>query len=270
MSADEDFFVPVKGKQSSTKIETLPGAQNLGDVDDVKYFRDKLLAALKIPKDYIVEKDKSPERKANLSQLDVKFARTIVRVQKNIELGLQEFARRHLYIKEFPKQEIMKLEIRLSEPSDMFLKRQLEIEGQRTSVVGEVLNLGLFSREDVYKTYYNLNDLEIKEVKARIEKDLKDPVIQQQQQMMGGMGPGMGAAPMPGAEQEPMMGATMDGGMQQASDTQGLSPAGGIGQPQESINILKDLKKKYILREGREGKIVKLLDKRISEQKAQN
>ena len=58
MSADEDFFVPVKGRQSSTKIETLPGAQNLGDVDDVKYFRDKLLAALKIPKDYIVEKDK--------------------------------------------------------------------------------------------------------------------------------------------------------------------------------------------------------------------
>ena len=261
MSADEDFFVPVKGKQSSTKIETLPGAQNLGDVDDVKYFRDKLLAALKIPKDYIVEKDKSPERKANLSQLDVKFARTIIRVQKNVELGLQEFARRHLIIKGFPMTEVMKLEIRLAEPSDMFLKRQLEVESQRTQVVGQVLQLGLFSREDVYKTYYNLNDREIKEVKERIEKDLNDPIIQQQQQMMGGMGPEMGGDPMPG-EEEPMMGATMGGGMQEAPDTQGLSPA------QESIDSLRDLKKKYIIKEGSDGPMVKLLDKRISSQKS--
>ena len=55
LSADEDFFVPVKGGSQGTKIETLPGAQNLGETADVQYFRDKLLAALKIPKDFIVE-----------------------------------------------------------------------------------------------------------------------------------------------------------------------------------------------------------------------
>ena len=65
-----------------------------------------------------------------------------------------------------------------------------------------------------------------------------------------------------------MMGATMDGGMQQATDTQGLSPAGGLTQ-QESLDTLIDLKKKYIIREGTGSKMVKLLDKRISEQKAQ-
>ena len=100
LSADEDFFVPSRGG-NGTKIETLPGAQNLGEVDDVKYFRDKLLASLKIPKDYIVEKEQSPERKANLSQLDVKFARTVSRIQHSIEVGLESIAKRHLKIKGF-------------------------------------------------------------------------------------------------------------------------------------------------------------------------
>ena len=74
LTVEEDFFIPIRNGQG-TKIDVLPGAQNLGETDDVKYFRDKLLAALKVPKDFIVEKDKSPERKANLSQLDVKFAK---------------------------------------------------------------------------------------------------------------------------------------------------------------------------------------------------
>ena len=85
LSADEDFFVPHRNNKG-TKIDTLPGAQNLGEIEDVRYYRDKLLAGLKIPKDYIVEKDKSPERKANLSQLDAKFARVIIRIQQTIEI----------------------------------------------------------------------------------------------------------------------------------------------------------------------------------------
>ena len=101
MSLDEDFFVPTKNGRG-TKIDTLPGATNLGEIEDVRYYRDKLLAALKVPKDYLVEKDQSPERKANLSQLDVKFARTIQRVQVDIEAGLENIAKRHLQLKGFP------------------------------------------------------------------------------------------------------------------------------------------------------------------------
>ena len=98
LSADEDYFVPTRGNVG-TKIDTLPGGQNLGEVDDVKYFRDKLLATMKIPKDYIVEFDKSPERKANLAQLDIKFARTIIRVQECINTGFEAIAKRHLKLK---------------------------------------------------------------------------------------------------------------------------------------------------------------------------
>ncbi len=102
LAADEDYFVPLKGNQN-TRIETLPGAQNLGEVTDVSYFRDKLLAALKVPKDFISQdKNQQAEKKANLSELDVKFARAVGRVQHQIEAGLEVVAKRHLALKNYP------------------------------------------------------------------------------------------------------------------------------------------------------------------------
>jgi hypothetical protein len=195
MTMDEDYFVPTKNGKG-TKIDTLPGAQNLGEIEDVKYYRDKLLAALKIPKDYIVEKEQSPERKANLSQLDVKFARTIQRIQIDIETGMENLAKRHLQLKGFPASLIQKLRIKLPEPSDMSAKRKLDIDEQKTRVVQAVQGLNLFSKEMIYKEFYDMTDAEIERVKKELEKQQQqDMAMQQQQQPAGGMaGPGPGEA----------------------------------------------------------------------------
>jgi hypothetical protein len=155
MSMDEDFFVPTKNGRG-TKIDTLPGATNLGEIEDVRYYRDKLLAALKVPKDYLVEKDQSPERKANLSQLDVKFARTIQRVQVDIETGLENMAKRHLQLRGYPAALIKKLKISLPEPSDMSAKRKLDIDEQKTRVIAAVQQLGLFSKDSIYREFYDM------------------------------------------------------------------------------------------------------------------
>jgi hypothetical protein len=176
MSMDEDYFVPTKNGKG-TKIDTLPGATNLGEIEDVRYFRDKLLASLKIPKDYIVEKDKSPERKANLSQLDVKFARTIARVQQNIEVGLESIAKRHLVLKGYPPMLIQKLKVRLPEPSDMSAKRKLDLDQQKAQVIQAVVGLDLFSKEEILRQYYDFTDSEIK----RIMEDKKKETEQNQQ-----------------------------------------------------------------------------------------
>lgn len=199
MSADEDFFVAVNGNRTGTKIETLKGAENLGETDDVKYFRDKLLAALKIPKDYIVEKDQSPERKANLAQLDVKFARVIARVQKSIEIGLETLAKRHLLIRGFTYFITNKIKIKLPEPSDMAAKRQLDIDEQKVRVVGAVKMLGIFPLEYIYKNYYQMSESEIDDLMSGLKEEATDPIAQM---VKTGMPPGMagpmGAPPMPG------------------------------------------------------------------------
>lgn len=198
LAADEDFYIAVNGKSSGTKIDTLKGAENLGEVDDVKYFRDKLLAALKIPKDYIVEKDNAPERKANLSQLDVKFARVITRIQKSIEIGLETLAKRHLILRGFPTVLIDELKIKLPAPSDMAIKRQLETDEQKTRIVQAVKGLNIFPMKKIYKDYYQLADNEIEDIENGLQEDMNSPIFGQA--MMGGA-PGVGGAVPPGGEE---------------------------------------------------------------------
>jgi hypothetical protein len=190
LSMDEDFFVPTRAG-AGTKIETLRGAENLGEVDDVKYFRDKLLAVLKVPKDYIVEKDQSPERKANLSQLDVKFARTIIRVQHSIEIGFENLAKKHLRLRGFPESMIKDMRIELPDPSDMFTKRKLEIDTQKAAVVQQVVGLNLFPKSYIYKEYYDMSDAEIETVMQELEDEsssANEEQMDSQRNVMQGVG----------------------------------------------------------------------------------
>lgn len=172
LAADEDFFVPHRNGKG-TKIEVLKGAENLGEVDDVKYFRDKLLAAMKVPKDYIVEKDKSPERKANLGQLDIKFAKTIMRVQQDIVIGLEEMFRRHLRIRGIEEAIVSEFSITMTPPSDMLEKRKLEMDEQKVRVIQGVQQLQLFSKDTIYRKYFGMTDAEIEAEKALLEQEME-------------------------------------------------------------------------------------------------
>ena len=204
LAADEDFFVPQQNGKG-TKIETLQGGQNLGEVDDVKYFRDKVLAAMKIPKDFIVERDGSPERKANLSQLDAKFSKAVLRIQKDIEIGLTTLYRRHLQVKKFPPSMVMDFELKLAPPSDINEKRRLEIDESKTRVVQAVQGLGLFPKEYLYKTYFGLTDGEIKEIMDKMEEEGEEQAMADAEAAVM-MPPGGGVPGAPGAPPGPDMG----------------------------------------------------------------
>jgi len=242
MSMDEDYFIPTRNGKG-TKIETLPGATNLGEIEDVRYYRDKLLAALKIPKDYIVEKEKSPERKANLSQLDVKFARTIHRIQINIEVGLENMAKRHLQLKGFPAALIKKLRIQLPEPSDMSAKRKLDLDEQKTRVIQAVQQLGLFSREEIYKEYYDMSAEEIRRMKAELERD-QEEMAEQQQVVDAAAGVPPGGGPGPGEA----------GGQESAANT---PPTAN----EDIISNLEILKEEFIVEENQKEILNRVIEK---------
>ena len=230
LAADEDYFVPIKGNQG-TKIETLPGATNLGEVTDVSYFRDKLLAALKVPKDYIVDqKDKAPERKANLSELDVKFARAVARVQQMIETGLETLVKRHLALKNFPVSLINALRIQLPDPSDRYTKRRLEIDQARLQIIQGVTATQLFPKDYIYKEYYNMSEGEIKLMKQKLEQEAQEAAYQQQE--MNQISPGAGDLPA----------GNTPGGLN-ATPTQGQ-------QTTEELSKIFDLQNKLIRNNG--------------------
>lgn len=193
LAADEDYFVPIKGNQG-TRIETLPGATNLGEVTDVSYFRDKLLAALKVPKDYVIDtKDKAPDRKANLSELDVKFARACARIQHDIETGLELIAKRHLAMKNYPIALINELRIQLPDPSDRYTKRKLEIDASRLAIIQTVTQTQLFPKDYVYKEYYDMSEGEIALVKSKLKQEAEEAAYEQQE--LNQISPGAGELP---------------------------------------------------------------------------
>ena len=198
-SVDEDFFVLTRNGKG-TDIDVLPGGQNLGDIDDVKYWRDKVLAAMKVPKDFIVEKDKSPERKANLSQLDLKFSKAVSRLQRDVEVGIEEMFTRHLKLKGFPTSMIKTVSIRLQPPSDMHEKRRLELDQAKLAVVTQVQGLNLFDNEYIYKNYFQMSDTEINEMVARMKKKAEDEAQAQADAQAAAMGDAGGTIPGDGSD----------------------------------------------------------------------
>ena len=97
MAVDQDYFNPVRDPSQSSPIETLPGAQNLGEIADIEYIQKKLLAALRIPKAFIGFEEIVGEGKS-LAIMDIRFARTINRIQKSLIQELNKIALVHLYL----------------------------------------------------------------------------------------------------------------------------------------------------------------------------
>ncbi len=97
MAVDQDYFIPVRDPSQTNPIETLPGAQNLGEIADIEYIQKKLLAALRIPKAFLGFEEVVGEGKT-LALMDIRFARTINRIQKSLIQELNKVALIHLYL----------------------------------------------------------------------------------------------------------------------------------------------------------------------------
>jgi hypothetical protein len=116
LSVDEDYYLPVRGGETGTKIDTLPGGQNATAVEDVEYIQKKLFSALKIPKAYLGY-DEGLGAKATLSQEDIRFSRSIHRIQRTVISELNKIAIIHLFSNGFEGEDLLDFELQLSNPS---------------------------------------------------------------------------------------------------------------------------------------------------------
>jgi len=115
MAVDQDYFIPVRDQAAPSPIETLPGATNLSEIADIEYIQKKLLASLRIPKAFLGFEEVVGEGK-NLALLDIRFARTINRIQKAIIQELNKVAIIHLYVLGF-EDELENFSLGLTNPS---------------------------------------------------------------------------------------------------------------------------------------------------------
>ena len=157
LSVEEDYFIPVRG-QSNTKIEPIAGGKYTGDIDDVKYLRDKLFSALKVPAAYISsDGEKAVEDKTTLAQKDVRFARTIQRLQRSIITELEKIGIIHLYTLGYREEDLVSFTCKLNNPSKIAEMQELEHWKTRFDIVGSATE-GFFSKQWLAKTLFGLSD----------------------------------------------------------------------------------------------------------------
>jgi Bacteriophage T4-like portal protein (Gp20) len=174
LSVDEDYFIPVRGGESGTKIDTLAGGQNAAAVEDVAYIQKKLFAALKIPRAYLGY-DESLSSKATLAQEDIRFSRTINVIQKTIISELNKLAIIHLYAHGFDSEDLQNFVLRLSNPSTVAQQQKLELWRAKFEIAGSAPE-GQMSKEFIRKEIWGLNDEQCKQID---EQRLKEKIVDQ-------------------------------------------------------------------------------------------
>ena len=167
----EDFFIPVRGGDSGTSIDTLNGL-SYDAVDDIEYLRNRLLASLRVPKAFLGYEE-GVEGKATLAAEDVRFARTIERLQRIIVSELHKIAIVHLYAQGYRDQELVNFDLNLTNPSTIYEQEKLELWNTKTSLADSMLRDGLMSSEWVYKNIFGMSDEEIKENDEKVIFDVK-------------------------------------------------------------------------------------------------
>ena len=169
LSVDEDYFIPVRGGDSGTDITSLAGGANTAAIEDVEYIQKKLFAALKIPKAYLGY-DEEIGSKATLAQEDIRFSRTIGRIQKTVVSELNKIAMIHLYSHGFTGEDLVDFDLKLSNPSSIAQQQKLELISQRFDIAGKVPE-GMLDKRWVRKNVLGLTDEEILEVEKGLIED---------------------------------------------------------------------------------------------------
>ena len=167
----EDFYIPVRGNDTSTRIETTPGLTYDG-IQDVEYLRDKLFAALKVPKAFLgYEKDL--EGKATLAAEDIRFARTIDRVQRILISELNKIALVHLYSQGYRDEGLTNFSLEMTTPSIIYDQEKIELLKSKTELAQQMLDQKLLPTDWIYDNVFHFSEDQYDEYRDLIREDTK-------------------------------------------------------------------------------------------------
>ncbi|MDB0041578.1 portal protein [bacterium] len=167
----EDFYIPVRGNDTSTRIETTPGLTYDG-IQDVEYLRDKLFAALKVPKAFLgYEADL--EGKATLAAEDIRFARTIDRVQRILISELNKIALVHLYSQGYRDEGLTNFTLEMTTPSIIYDQEKIELLKSKTELAQQMLDQKLLPTDWIYDNVFHFSEDQYDEYRDLIREDTK-------------------------------------------------------------------------------------------------
>jgi len=167
----EDFFIPVRGNDSATKIDTTKGLDYDG-IQDVEYLRDKLFAALKVPKAFLGY-DENVEGKATLAAEDIRFARTIDRIQRTVISELYKIATIHLYTQGYTDEQLANFELSLTTPSIIYDQERIALMKEKVDLAASIMENKLLPTDWVYDNIFRFSENEYEEYRELTREDAK-------------------------------------------------------------------------------------------------
>ena len=167
----EDFFIPVRGNDTTTKIDTAKGLEYNG-IEDVAYLRDKLFAALKVPKAFMgYEKDLTG--KATLAAEDIRFARTIDRIQRILLSELYKIALVHLYTQGYDGDQLTNFELSLTTPSIIAEQEKVALLKEKVDLANQMLELKIIPTDWIYNHIFQFSEDQYEEYRDLVIEDQK-------------------------------------------------------------------------------------------------
>lgn len=182
LAVDEDFFIAVRAESQGTRIETLPPGQNLGEIDDVKYFKDQILRTMGIPNGYlggVSEGGAAYDPKSYLSNQEIQFSRTVERIQKFIVKGLEKVAIIELALHKMESEDLKNFKIKLTPPSNVDQLMEIEIRNQKMALIQSIKSLAapegapFLPDEWIYKNILGMSEKEISQIKLQAQMQMQ-------------------------------------------------------------------------------------------------
>jgi hypothetical protein len=171
MNVMEDFYIPQRGANSNTKIDTLKGLE-YNAIDDVNFLRDEMLAALKVPKAFFgFEKDLTG--KATLAAEDIRFARTVERIQRIVLSELYKIALVHLYTQGYNGEELSNFELHLSTPSIIYEQEKIALWKEKVALAKDIQDTKLLPSDWIYDNVFQFSEDQYSEYRDLVLEDMK-------------------------------------------------------------------------------------------------
>ncbi len=168
----EDFYVPIRGNDSATRIDTTKGLDYDG-TKDIEYLKHKMMAALKIPKPFLGYEE-GVEGKSTLAGMDIRFARTVERIQRIIESELTKIALVHLYSQGFEDKDLADFSLELTVPSIIYEQEKVELYTSKTAVAKDMIDNKIMSKDWVYENIFGLSPDQYEKEKELVVSDAMD------------------------------------------------------------------------------------------------
>ena len=167
----EDYYMPVRGSDNGTSIDTLKGLE-YNMIDDINYLKGKMMASLKIPKAYLgYEEDTNG--KATLASMDIRFAKTIERVQRVLVSELTKIAIIHLYAQGIDDDRLTDFSLELTIPSKIYEQEKVELYNSKVQLIQQMQMTKMFSKEWMYESIMGLAKDEQDELTMQVLDDTK-------------------------------------------------------------------------------------------------